>query len=297
MNISENLNKNLATLKNQLPSEDILTYAFETADKTPCAIIYADGIVNKQLLGDLIARPLSKLSLKTGNAEELIEKSALFPELKTATAISDAVKEILDGNSLLLVDGTATGFIVGAKLLPNRAVIEPPTDIAVKGPREGFIEDIKTNMALVRKRLKTPDLRFETVRVGRRSDTAVAICWLEGTSDSRVKDEIKAQLNEIDIDFIPIFDTGCGCEVAEGERAEQILSEFEARNGELADGGWLDGWERFCHGEFEAIYLDAARCAFDDEMKEERFAHYLDCEAHTDVWRTLFKTWNHTNEM
>lgn len=203
MNISENLNKNLVALKKQLPSEDILTYAFETSDKTPCAIIYADGIVNKQLLGDLIARPLSKLSLKSGNAEELIEKSALFPELKTATAISDAVKEILDGNSLLLVDGTATGFIVGAKLLPNRAVIEPPTDIAVKGPREGFIEDIKTNMALVRKRLKTPDLRFETVRVGRRSDTAVAICWLEGTSDSRVKDEIKAQLNEIDIDFIP----------------------------------------------------------------------------------------------
>jgi poly-gamma-glutamate synthesis protein (capsule biosynthesis protein) len=103
--------------------------------------------------------------------------------------------------------------------------------------------------------------------------------------------------DKIDIDFIPIFDTGCGCEVAEGERAEKILSEFEARNGELADGRWLDGWERFCHGEFEAIYLNAARCAFDDEMKEERFAHYLDCEAHTDVWRTLFKTWNHTNEM
>lgn len=203
MNISENLEKNLAALKKELPSEDILTYAFETADKTPCAIVYADGIVNKQLLGDLIARPLSKLSLKKENATEVIKKSALFPELKTATTISDATKEILDGNSLLLVDSTATGFIVGAKLLPNRAVIEPPTDIAVKGPREGFIEDVKTNMSLVRKRLKTPDLRFETVRVGRRSDTAVALCWLEGTSDPRVKDEIKAQLNEIDIDFIP----------------------------------------------------------------------------------------------
>lgn len=102
--------------------------------------------------------------------------------------------------------------------------------------------------------------------------------------------------DKIDIDFIPIFDTDCGCEVADGERAEQILSEFAARNTELADGRWLDGWERFCHGEFEAIYLDTARCAFDDEMKEERFAHHLDCEAHTDVWRTLFKTWNHTNE-
>jgi len=50
-------------LKKALPSEDILSYEFETADDVACAIVYTDGIVNKQLLGDLIARPLSRLSL------------------------------------------------------------------------------------------------------------------------------------------------------------------------------------------------------------------------------------------
>ena len=100
--------------------------------------------------------------------QNFLEKALLFPELKNADNFTKAQKEILDGNSLLLVEGVAQGFIVGAKLLPNRAVIEPPTDIAVKGPREGFIEDVKTNMSLVRKRLKTPKLRFETVRVGER---------------------------------------------------------------------------------------------------------------------------------
>ena len=191
-----------------MPSEDILTYAFETADKTPCAVVYADGVVNKQLIGDLIARPLSKLSLKKDGGmsalnAETIEKALLFPELKTAENYDDAVKEILDGNSLLLIDGVAVGFVVGAKLLPNRAVIEPPTDVAVKGPREGFIEDIKTNMALVRKRLKTPDLRFETLRVGKRSDTAVALCWLESTSNAEVKEQIKRKIQKIEIDNIP----------------------------------------------------------------------------------------------
>ena len=92
------------------------------------------------------------------------------------------------------------GFIVGAKLLPCRSVIEPPTDIAVKGPREGFIEDVKTNMGLVRKRLKTPDLRFETLRVGKRSDTAVVLCWLEGTSNAKVKEEIKRTIQKIQVD-------------------------------------------------------------------------------------------------
>ena len=195
-----NLQTNLKTLKTILPSEDILTYAFESADGVSCAIVYADGVVNKQLLGDLVARPLSKLPLAN---EKALEKSLLFPELKVKTELSESVKEILDGNSLLLVDGMDKGYIVGAKLLPNRAVIEPPTDIAVKGPREGFIEDIKTNMSLVRKRLKSPDLRFETLRVGKRSDTAVTVCWLQGIADEKVKKDVTDKLGALQIDNVP----------------------------------------------------------------------------------------------
>lgn len=194
------LQTNLNAIKTILPSEDILTYAFESADGVSCAIVYADGVVNKQLLGDLVASPLAKLPLSN---EKELEKSLLFPELKVKTELLESVQEILDGNSLLLVDGVDKGYIVGAKLLPNRAVIEPPTDIAVKGPREGFIEDIKTNMALIRKRLKTPDLRFETLRVGKRSDTAVTICWLQGIADEKVKKDLTDKLNAIQIDNIP----------------------------------------------------------------------------------------------
>ncbi|MBQ7368117.1 MAG: spore germination protein [Clostridia bacterium] len=202
------LQKNLQTLKKLLPSEDILTYAFQTQDGTECALVYADGMVNKELLGTLIAKPLAALSLKKQGdrvalSEDIIEETARFPELKIKQSFDEALPEILDGNTLLLIDTLACGFIVGAKLLPVRAVIEPPTDIAVKGPREGFIEDVKTNMSLVRKRLKTPDLRFQTLRVGKRSDTAVAVCWLEGTSNSKIKDEIVKKIQAIDIDNIP----------------------------------------------------------------------------------------------
>lgn len=197
-----NLQNNLTELKKRLPSEDILTYAFETADQTACAIVYADGVVNKQLLGDLVARPLSKLSLPK-EKEDFVEKNLLFPELKIKPDLTDGIQEILDGNSLLLVDGVAKGFIVGAKFLINRAVTEPPTDVAVKGPREGFIEDIKTNMSLVRKRLKTPDLRFETIRVGKRSDTAVSVCWLDGIADEQVKRDVADKLRSLNIDNVP----------------------------------------------------------------------------------------------
>ena len=214
--LSNSLEKNLTEIKKRLPSEDILTYNFETADKTACAIVYADGIVNKELLGDLIARPLSKLCLREETTQkskneggryalnvEIIQKSALFPELKEQAKMEEACKEVLDGNSLLLIDGIEVGLIIGAKFIPVRAVMEPPTDVTVKGPREGFIEDVKTNMALVRKRLKTPNLRFESMRVGKNSDTIVTLCWLEGTSKEGIKEEIKTKLKTLQIDFIP----------------------------------------------------------------------------------------------
>ncbi len=207
--VTASLQENTKLIKTLLPSEDILSYTFATEDGVACALFYADGIVNKELLGRLIATPLSFTELKNANGqgkaknkEKTVLENSRFPELKTVETVDEAIKEILDGNTLLLVDTLSTPFIVGAKLLPVRAIMEPPTDIAVKGPREGFIEDIKTNMSLVRKRLKTPSLRFETLRVGKRSDTAVSICYLDGTSNATIKEEIKKKLQTIDTDII-----------------------------------------------------------------------------------------------
>lgn len=229
--LSKNLTQNLKTAKALLPAEDIFHYVFETADGVSCALLYADGIVNKQILGDLIARPLSRLNLfeeyersflkndggrvETNDKKEdkktflkaeqllqIVRRTALFPELKEARKFEDVSKEVLDGNIALFIDGINVALIVGAKFLPVRTVMEPPTDVAVKGPREGFIEDIKTNMALVRKRFKTPDLRFETVQVGKRTNTLVSVCYLDGTSNDNVKNELLKRLNEIDVDCI-----------------------------------------------------------------------------------------------
>ena len=249
--ITTNLQDNLSLLKELLPAEDILTHAFQTKDGTECAIVYADGMVNKQLLGELVAYPLTKLTLsfqekaihrenakndgsmyedkENGDTmyapnkkeagryegkeneqgryelkelEDKVESSLLFPELKRENEMRNLVAEILDGNSVLLVDGLNVAFVVGAKALPVRAVTEPPTDVAIKGPREGFIEDVKTNMSLVRKRLKTTALRFELQKVGRRSDTNVAICYLDGICKEEIKEQILEKLKEIDIDCI-----------------------------------------------------------------------------------------------
>ena len=208
--LKNSLQENLAKLKKILPAEDILTHEFQTKDKVKCALMYADGMVNKQVLGELVEHPLSALELKKeGDTVEInallarLTPTVRFPESKLAPTLEDSVKEVLDGNTLLLVDGLPTAIIVGAKLLPVRAVAEPPTDVAVKGPREGFIEDVKTNMALVRKRLKSPALQMDVLRLGKRSDTAVVVCYLQDTTNAKYVDEVKRKLSAVQIDNVP----------------------------------------------------------------------------------------------
>ena len=195
------LAENVRALKELLPAEDILVYEFAAGDGTACAAVYADGITDKQLLGELAARPLAE-----GDAPETLEdcrKKMLFPEVKEAEDVAGAAEEILAGNPALLIDGMRGALVLGTKKVSLRAVAEPQTSIAVKGPREGFIEDIKTNMGLIRRRFKTPDLMFVMLEAGRRSGTAVAIAYLKGIADERVVKKAEERIRAADIDGVP----------------------------------------------------------------------------------------------
>lgn len=197
---SQALERRIQSVKTALPSEDVLVYRFASAGGDDFAIVYADGLVNKEFLGDLAARPLSKLTQKCD--ARLLMQTLLFPELKSETEEKKLVEEILEGNAVLFAGGVEEGIVLGVKAAPTRAVIEPPTGVTVKGPREGFVEDVKVNMALLRKRLKTPNLRFETLKAGKQSGTTVVLCYLETISSQSVRSEIKRKIEEIDADIL-----------------------------------------------------------------------------------------------
>ena len=103
---------------------------------------------------------------------------------------------------------------------------------------------------------------------------------------------------EAKIKFYPVEMKGVSISIAKGERADEIMKPFEERNQELQNGKWREGWHEFCEKSenwYKTVVLTAGSEP-ENEGKLENFAHYLDCEAHTDVWREIFRTWNHTNE-
>lgn len=100
------------------------------------------------------------------------------------------------------------------------------------------------------------------------------------------------------IEFVPTVECGAGIALAKDEEKQMLLSEFDARNTQLQDGTWLTGWQEFCESKRESYTRAAVHVGALGEAKHfEKFAHYLDCEAHLDVWMELFKTHNHRNEL
>lgn len=199
--ISGNLDRDAAALRALLPAQDILTFAFTDKTGRRFLCVFADALTDKDLLAEQALRPLRGYA---GAPEaKTVAQNVLSPEVRTDKQTKTLAEEVLAGNPVLLWEGADEGLIVGTKKVTVRAVTEPPTDVAIKGPREGFIEDVKTNTSLVRRRFKTGELQIETVTVGRRSATSVAVCWLEGTCRKDVVDEVKRKLEAIDIDAVP----------------------------------------------------------------------------------------------
>ena len=198
--MSYEIKQRIEEVKKTLPSEDILVYEFSSERGKKFAVIFADGIVDKNAIGELIIKPLH---VATGETAGEIKGQLASPDVKDGKDFQDAVKQISDGNAVLYIDGEEQFFAVGVKSPPGRSVAEPPTQITVKGPREGFTEDIKVNLGLVRKRVKSDKLVVKTLSVGEQSQTAVAICYLDGICREGLPERIEEEITSNQIDIVP----------------------------------------------------------------------------------------------
>ncbi len=195
------LEKNIKGIKDVLTSQDIIVFEFQSSAGKKFAAIYADGIADKQLLGELVVKPLREV----GRDAKLEEVKLLLasPEVKDCKKIKDGITEVSDGNAVLFVDGEKDFFVIGLKKPPGRSVAEPPTQVTLKGPREGFTEDIKVNLGLVRKRLKSEKLHIKMLKSGQRSDTAVALIYLDDVVKKGLPEEVEKSIADNEIDLIP----------------------------------------------------------------------------------------------
>ncbi len=203
--LKKDLKENVKTLKKLFHnSQDLVVREFVSFGKTKSAIVYIDGSVDKQFLISGVLTPLqkSKLQKDFDVADFAMKKVLAFSQVVTENKLDEIVTSINNGQCVVLFDGSDVCCCVDSAKWPVRAVAEPPTSAVINGPREGFVEDIVTNVSLLRKRLKTPNLIFEKLEIGRYTKTQVKICYINGIVDEKIVKMIKDKLMAIDIDGI-----------------------------------------------------------------------------------------------
>ena len=148
---------------------------------------------------------------------------------------------------MIFIDGKNKAISADLKKFEVRAISEPPTGLAVRGPRNGFTESIKSNLSLVRRYLKSPDLKVETFEKGRYTKTSIAFMYIDGISRPEIIDKIRKKIMEIDIDGIPDSSyvskllnerkTSLFKQVGSTERPDVLIERMlEGRAGIIVDG-------------------------------------------------------------
>ena len=178
-----------------------------------CAAIYFDGMVEVSVINDSIIRPMIDFGAippdthgREDDLADTVMKSILYAnEVAVTEDVADMLRGAMYGDTLLIIDGSRRALVINSKGWKTRGISEPEDERILEGPREGFEEAAMMNMALIRRKLQTPDLCTELYRVGRRTDTKVFVCYLESLVSKRSLAELKKRLEKIDIDGI--FDT------------------------------------------------------------------------------------------
>lgn len=162
-------------------------------------LVYLDSMTDAEQVGRFVLTPLtlSVGAVTAQNVMRLVTQAAG----QRCDDFDTALKNLLGGYCLIfLADGSCFAF--DTRMTEGRSITEPPTNSVSKGPREGFVESVKTNVALLRRRLKTDDFRCDETTVGRYTATTVEICYVDGIADEKTVQRIKKRIAKIDIDGI-----------------------------------------------------------------------------------------------
>ena len=198
VNISDKLSENTAYIGGLFENAmDFILKEFKV-DGTDAALFAMDGLVSKQHVTIGILNPIMRAAVPQGDGrakmayiKENVLGAVEQTELHTAQEVVD---RLMNGFAVFMLDECNYALAFGTQGFEKRGVDEPDSEVMQRGSREGFVETYQTNISLVRRRMKTTELKFEKVVIGEESHTPAALCYLKNTADPAILAEVKKRL-------------------------------------------------------------------------------------------------------
>lgn len=203
--MSESLEENMKYLNQKLAVDsnfDVVYRVIEVGGRRAC-MYFVDGFCKDELMMKLLQYFIS-ISPKDmpASAHEMSKKTMPYVEVDLQDDWKNIVYFILSGVFALFIDGYDKCILIDSRTYPARSVSEPEKDKVLRGSKDGFVETIVFNTALIRRRIRSADLRMEMMNAGKSSQTDIVLCYMDSRVDHDFLDKIKNRIRNIKVDAL-----------------------------------------------------------------------------------------------
>jgi spore germination protein KA len=208
--LSTSIDENINMLKSLVgSSDDIIFRTLKWELHQTIVVIYTDGLADNKFIQEGIIEKITKkfnetlTPIPTQRAFKILRDNIItIGEINESDKLSDLLKAILSGDTVILIDGQINGLIAGTRGWVDRGVTESTNMSVIRGPKDAFTETLRTNTTLIRRRIKDPSLRIDMKTLGTVTSTDIAVIYLENIVKDDVVKEVHKRLDEINIDSI-----------------------------------------------------------------------------------------------
>ena len=181
---------------------DVIYRVINFAGRDACMYL-VDGFCKDDLIQKLLQYFMDMTPDKMPEDMHGISKQFTpYVEVEVEGRCKTLIDSLLTGMFVLLIDGYEKALLVDSRTYPARGVEEPDKDKVLRGSKDGFVETIVFNTALIRRRIRSKELRMEMLNAGRSSRTDIVLCYMGDRVDRKLLDELRRKINSIDVDAL-----------------------------------------------------------------------------------------------
>ena len=204
---SSSLDENIAAIKKLFCDVDIVRYKIineGVKDSLRYFLVFFDGMVNGEIINDNIVTPLMAVHVNATDSpiDKLIDSVVQVGESTKIDTFKQVIQSVTYGDTVLFAEGCNHAAAFNTKQFTLRSVSEPDNEKVLSGPREGFTESLMQNLSQIVRRVRTHELKARMLSLGKRTNTAVCVCYLDSLADKSILAELFRRLDNIDIDGV-----------------------------------------------------------------------------------------------
>lgn len=239
--IHKDYEENIARIRGELGNSADLVIREIKIGQYHGALLFIDGLVDGKGISEFILE--SFMDKVPGEDIDLfqymLDKTVALGSVKTIRNWNELYDSLLSGCSIILLNGYNKAISGETKGGETRPILEPTQQLSIRGPKDAFTETLRVNTALIRRRIKSPNLWIESMKIGAVTQTDIAVMYVKGIADENIVQEVRERLNRINIDAI--IDSGYIEQLIEEQTFTSFPTTYHTERPDVVSSQLLEG--------------------------------------------------------